>query len=171
MGGRHQILLFALAAPHFTTSSHSPSFVCSIKVQELPPISRTILLKIGTLVRLRQENSTRLHQRHRTSRFIPNNTARSHCLPVHIERPYSNRASPSRASNKCASILTSTLPINPIPVRAYRVRPKTTNLEPQVPQCQRPIKLPTAATNTSAITLSTRFRTKDIWHGRLELVG
>merc|ERR1712144_7942 len=111
----------ALAAPHFTTSSHSPSFVCSIKVQELPPISRTILLKIGTLVRLRQENSTRLHQRHRTSRFIPNNTARSHCLPVHIERPYSNRASPSRASNKCASILTSTLPINPIPVRAYRV--------------------------------------------------
>merc|ERR1712093_804239 len=71
MGGRHQILLFALAAPHFTTSSHSPSFVCSIKVQELPPISRTILLKIGTLVRLRQENSTRLHQRHRTSRFIP----------------------------------------------------------------------------------------------------
>merc|ERR1711964_310185 len=108
----------AMGAPHFTTSSHSPSFVCSIKVQELPPISRTILLKIGTLVRLRQENSTRLHQRHRTSRFIPNNTARSHCLPVHIERPYSNRASPSRASNKCASILTSTLPINPIPVRA-----------------------------------------------------
>merc|ERR1711939_944169 len=131
--GRHQILLFALAAPHFTTSSHSPSFVCSIKVQELPPISRTILLKIGTL---------------------------------------SLSPRPHRASNKCASILTSTLPINPIPVRAYRVRrPKTTNLEPQVPQCQRPIKLPTAATNTSAITLSTRFRTKDIWHGRLELVG
>merc|ERR1711977_214816 len=37
------------AAPHFTWGSHSPSFVCSIKVQELPPISRTILLKIGTL--------------------------------------------------------------------------------------------------------------------------